>query len=107
MGKQQGTGMKSETINCWPVCCFNELQDVGIGDPLHGIVLHMTSRVEGRLEVNAAHRRMLDSKLNDAADLMFVDAALDCGHKGHVQSDRSQPVERLQLFRQDVAVRRG
>src|SRR5262249_32711945 len=81
---------------------FNELGDVGNRHPLHRIVLHMTSGVEGRLEINTENCRMLNGELDNFANFVLVYSAFDGGDEGHAETDLRQPVQRPELLIQDV-----
>ena len=62
----------------------------------------MPSRVEGRLKGDPADRRVFDGEVDDRADFMLVDATRDRWDQRHGQPDRREPVERQQLFRQQI-----
>src|SRR6516165_4926571 len=47
---------------------------------------------------------MFDREVDDASDLIFVDAALDCGDDGDVETDLSEAIESAQLLLQDVGL---
>jgi hypothetical protein len=46
-------------------------------------VLTVATSVESRLEVDPAYCWMLNSKLNDLANFVLVDAALNCRDQSH------------------------
>ncbi len=49
---------------------------------------------------------MLDREVDDPADFVFVDTALDRRNDRNVQPDLGQPVERPQLLLQQVGLAR-
>ena len=63
---------------------FNQFKNVRDGYAGHGIVFDVATGMEGRLEVDSADGGVLDSKIDDLADFMFVDAALDCWNERDV-----------------------
>ena len=83
---------------------FDQLDDVRIGHPLHRIVLGMPAGVKGGLEIDSLHRRVIQAEANDPADLVFIHATFDGGHQNHGAADFGQPIERPQLFRQDIGL---
>ena len=82
-------------------------ENVRDGDPLHRVVLEVPARMECRLEVDPANGRMGDREVDDPADLVLVDAALDGRHQGDVAADRGQTIQRANLLRHDVRRRRA
>ncbi len=68
------------------------------------VVLHVAAGVEGGLEVDAADGRVLDGEVDDAADFVLVDAALDGGDEGDVEADGGEAIEGEELFGEDVGL---
>ena len=62
----------------------------------------MTTSVKGWLEINAANSGVLDRKIDDLPDFMFVRAALDGGNERNVQADFGESIKSPQFFLQDV-----
>ena len=58
--------------------------------------------MERGLKVDSADGGMLDREVDDLADLVFIDAALDGRHDRDIEADLSQAVQRAQLLFEDV-----
>ena len=102
VGKQHGTGMKSLTTNLPAGLLLDQPQDVGDRDPLHRVVAGMAAGVERRLKVDPANRRMRDREIDDATELVLVDAAFDRRHQRDVQPRRGQAVQGADALLDDV-----
>ena len=64
---------------------LDQPDDVRDRHALHRIVSCVAARVEGGLEVDAVHGRMIEAEADDAPDLVLIDAAFDRGHENDVQ----------------------
>jgi hypothetical protein len=58
----------------------------------------VTARVKRGLEVDSSHGRMLNGELDNLANFMLVDAALDGGNERHAESDGSKPIQSAELL---------
>ncbi len=65
-------------------------------------MLDVAPGVERGLEIDSADGGVLDGKVDDLADFMLVDAALNSGYERNVQADLSKAIEGSELLFQNV-----
>ncbi len=73
------------------------VQHVRYRHATHRVELNVTSGVCHRLENHAPHRWVLQSEADDLAHFVLVDISLDRCHKGYIEVDLGQAVQRPQL----------
>ena len=88
----------SDTASAWLMTSLNPdpraVSLVQVASTLPMFLCTVPAGVKGGLEIDALHRRVLQTETNDSADFVFVHAALDGGNQNHCTTDLRQTIER-------------
>ena len=102
VGKQHGTGKKSETRNQSGHCSTSALITSGLVSRVQRVEGGHAPGVRDRLEHDPADRRVGDAEADDVADLVEVRLGVDRRDQQHGQAGVGAALQRLGLRRAQV-----